>query len=90
MSAQARFGLITTAVMFVAGVWLFLAPFIVEYQKVGQDWIDATKNDLWTGGVLISVSVLTLVLFFAFALRDAISKKAAPDASEAEQTEAHV
>ncbi len=90
MSAQARFGLITTVLMFVAGVWLFLAPFIVEYQKVGQDWIDATRNDLWTGGVLIAVSVLTLVLFLAFALRDIISKKAALNASETEQTEAHV
>lgn len=91
MSAQARFGLVTTALMFVAGVWLFLAPFIVEYQKVGQDWIDATKNDLWTGGVLIAVSTITLVLFLAFALRDAVNKRAAArETLETEQTEAHV
>jgi hypothetical protein len=48
-----------------------LAPFIVAYQKVGQDWVDATKNDLWTGGALIAISTLTLLLFAAFALRDA-------------------
>ena len=90
MSVQARFGLVTTGLMFAAGVWLFLAPFIVEYQKVGQDWIDATKNDLWTGGTLIAVSTLTLVLFFAFALRDAVRKKASQSSSEIEQTEAHV
>ena len=71
MAPQARFGLIVTAIGFFTGIWLFLAPFIVEYQKVGQDWTWATKNDLWTGGALIAISVLTLILFGAFALRDA-------------------
>jgi hypothetical protein len=71
MAPQARVGLITTVIGFFTGIWLFLAPFIVEYQKVGQDWIDATKNDLWTGGVLMAISALTLLLFAAFALRDA-------------------
>ncbi len=72
MAPQARIGLITTVIAFFAGIWLFLAPFIVEYQKVGQDWIDATKNDLWTGGALIAISALTLILFAAFALHDAV------------------
>ena len=71
MAPQARVGLITTVIGFFAGIWLFLAPFIVEYQKVGQDWIDATRNDLWTGGALIAISALTLILFAGFALRDA-------------------
>lgn len=71
MAPQARLGLITTVIGFFTGIWLFLAPFIVEYQKVGQDWIEATKNDLWTGGALIAISVLALILFLAFALRDA-------------------
>jgi hypothetical protein len=72
MASQARVGLIVTAIGFLTGIWLFLAPFIVEYQKVGQDWTDATKNDLWTGGALIAISTLTLILFAAFALRDAV------------------
>ena len=71
MASQARVGLIVTAIGFLTGIWLFLAPFIVEYQKVGQDWTDATKNDLWTGGALIAISTLALILFAAFALRDA-------------------
>ena len=83
MAPQARGGLIVTVVGFFVGVWLFLAPFLVEYQKVGQDWIDATKNDLWTGGVLMAISVLTLFLFAAFALRDAA--RAAELKSEAEE-----
>ncbi|HEX6710811.1 MAG TPA: hypothetical protein VF068_10825 [Rubrobacter sp.] len=71
MAPQARVGIITTVIGFFAGIWLFLAPFIIEYQKVGQDWIEATRNDLWTGGALIAISALTLILFTAFALRDA-------------------
>ena len=71
MNTPERVGLVTTVLAFLAGLWIFLAPFIVEYQKVGQDWIDATKNDLWTGGALMAISALTLLLFTAFALRDA-------------------
>ena len=86
MARQARGGLIVTVIGFFAGIWLFLAPFLVEYQKVGQDWIDATKNDLWTGGALIAISALTLLLFAAFALRDATraadEQKGAAEAEE--------
>jgi hypothetical protein len=55
-------------------VWLFLAPFIVQYQEVGEDWINATKNDLWAGGILMATSALTLFLFAALALRDAATR----------------
>jgi hypothetical protein len=85
MAPQARGGLIITVIGFFAGIWLFLAPFLIEYQKVGQDWIDATRNDLWTGGALIAISALTLLLFAAFALRDAAraaEQESATDASE--------
>ena len=71
MSPQARVGLITTVLTFLGGVWLCLAPFVVGYQEVGEDWIDATRNDLWVGGILMAVSALTFFLFAAFALRDA-------------------
>lgn len=74
MTPQARIGLVTTILAFIGGVWLFLAPFIIEYQEIGEDWIRATKNDLWTGGVLMAISALTLFLFAAFALRDAVAR----------------
>ena len=85
MAPQARVGLIATVIGFFTGIWLFLAPFVVEYQKVGQDWIDATRNDLWTGGVLIAISALTLILFGAFALADAAraaEQRGTPEAEE--------
>jgi hypothetical protein len=86
MAPQARGGLIVTVVGFFAGIWLFLAPFLVEYQKVGQDWIEATKNDLWTGGALIAISALTLLLFAAFALRDAARSAEQKGAAETEES----
>jgi len=86
MAPQARIRLIVTAIGFFAGIWLFLAPFIVEYQKVGQDWVDATKNDLWTGGALIAISSLTLILFSAFALRDAARAAEQEGAAEVEES----
>jgi hypothetical protein len=86
MAPQARGGLIVTVVGFFVGIWLFLAPFVVEYQKVGQDWIDATRNDLWTGGALIAISALTLLLFSAFALRDAVRAAEQKQVTQAEES----
>ncbi len=70
----ARVGLVTTVLTFIGGVWLFLAPFVLEYQRVGEDWVTATRNDLWTGGILMAASALTFFLFVAFALRDAAAR----------------
>jgi len=86
MAPQARGGLIVTVVGFFVGIWLFLAPFVVEYQKVGQDWLDATRNDLWTGGALIAISALTLLLFSAFALRDAVRAAEQKKVTQAEES----
>ena len=85
MALQAREGRIVTVIGFFAGIWLFLAPFLVEYQKVGEDWIDATKSDLWTGGALIAISALTLLLFASFALRDAVRAVEQASTTEAEE-----
>ena len=74
MTPPAVVGFVTTVLTFIGGVWLFLAPFIVEYQKVGEDWIRATRNDLWTGGILMAISALALFIFVAFALRDAAAR----------------
>jgi hypothetical protein len=87
MSPQARVGLVMTVLGFVGGVWLFLAPFIVGYQEVGQDWIDATRNDLWAGGALMAVSALTFFLFAAFALRDAVIRADERRRAEEEDTQ---
>jgi divalent metal cation (Fe/Co/Zn/Cd) transporter len=86
MAPQARGGLIVTVVGFFAGIWLFLAPFLVEYQKVGQDWSAPTKHHLWTGGALMAISALTLILLAAFALRDAARAAEQKNIAEAEES----
>jgi hypothetical protein len=87
MAPQARGGLIVTVVGFFAGIWLFLAPFLLEYQKVGQDWIDATRNDLWSGGALMAISALTLLLFAASALRDAARAAEQKNTADVEESQ---
>lgn len=71
ISTQSRVGIATTVLTFLAGIWVFLAPFIVDYQNVWTTLADPTRNDMWSGGVLIAVSALTLLLFAIFAVRDA-------------------
>ena len=68
---QTKAALATTVIAFVAGIWLFLAPFMVDYQNDWKILIDPTKSDMWTGSALIGVAALTLLLFLAFALHDA-------------------
>ena len=83
---QTKAALATTVIAFAAGIWLFVAPFIVDYQNDWKTLIDATKSDMWTGGALIGIATLTLLLFLAFALRDADREvqRSSPDESTGE------
>lgn len=84
MKPQARAGLAAIVIMFAAGIWLFVAPLIVDYQNDWKTLADSTTNDMWSGGVLVAIAALTLILFAAFALRDA-SHAAARRRASAEQ-----
>ena len=68
---RTRLAIATMVISLLAGVWLFLAPFLIEYQEVGQEWIDATRNSLATGGALIAIAAAGLLTYAALALRDA-------------------
>jgi protein-S-isoprenylcysteine O-methyltransferase Ste14 len=61
----------TTILTFFVGLWLFFAPFAIGYQPTGHHWSEATRNSLWIGAGLVFFSGLTLILYWAFALRDA-------------------
>jgi H+/Cl- antiporter ClcA len=71
VKAKARAGLAAIVIVFAAGVCLFVAPLIVDYQNDWKNLADSTTNDVWSGGILVAIAALTLILFGVFALRDA-------------------
>lgn len=87
MSGRLRIGLATTMLTFVGGMWVFFAPFVVGYQKVGAHWTEATRTQLWTGGVLTVLSMLALMFFAVFAIRDAALAAEQRRRQEAEPSE---
>lgn len=80
----------TTAILTataLAGVWLFLAPFLLEYQTLGADWITATTHHVTTGAVLAATSLTALLGFWALALR---TTPAVAGGEPAERAEPHL
>src|SRR5215470_16974637 len=56
-------GMVASLLIFLAGGWLFVAPFALGYQPYGADWVSQTTNDFATG---IPVAVIALVAFAFF------------------------
>ncbi|MDA0638350.1 hypothetical protein OUY22_33510 [Nonomuraea sp. MCN248] len=67
---SARLGVTALALLFVTGLWLVAAPFVVGYQPRGAEFTAATVNDLWVGGALAGGSFLGLAGYAAAALRE--------------------
>jgi hypothetical protein len=55
----------------IVGVWLVLAPFLLDYQPVGARWVTATRQQLATGAALTAASVATVLTMVGTALRGA-------------------
>ncbi|MEV0149310.1 MULTISPECIES: hypothetical protein [unclassified Nonomuraea] len=66
---KAKAGVVALVLLFLAGLWLVAAPFVVGYQPRGAGFSDATVNDLWVGGLLAGLSFATLVGYTGAALR---------------------
>ncbi|WP_049557953.1 SPW repeat domain-containing protein [Nonomuraea sp. SBT364] len=67
---KAKLGVSALVLLFLAGLWLVAAPFVVGYQPSGAAYTDATVNDLWVGGGLAGLSFIALVVYAADALRE--------------------
>ncbi|MEV4159255.1 hypothetical protein [Nonomuraea dietziae] len=67
---KTKLGVAALILLFVGGLWLVAAPFVVGYQPRGEEWTDATINDLWIGGLLAGGAFVTLVVYAADALRE--------------------
>ncbi|MFI6534740.1 hypothetical protein ACIBHY_19955 [Nonomuraea sp. NPDC050547] len=67
---KAKLGVSALVLLFLGGLWLVAAPFVVGYQPRGAAYTDATVNDLWLGGILAGLSFAALVAYAADALRE--------------------
>lgn len=55
---------------FLSGIWLAISPFAMTTQPSGAHWIPSTINNVAVGGTLIVVSLVGILGYMAFALRD--------------------
>ncbi len=57
---------------FLAGIWLTISPFVMTTQPSGTHWIASTINNVTIGAIMIAVSLLGMLGYTLFALRDLI------------------
>ena len=57
---------------FLAGIWLTISPFAMTTQPSGSHWIASTVNSVTIGVIMMVVSLLGILGYLMFALRDLI------------------
>ena len=67
---------------FLTGGWLILSPFAMQTQSSGQHWSASTINNVALGGILMVVSLLGILGYMAFALRDLLREAQAKQLAE--------
>ncbi len=67
---------------FLAGIWLTISPFVMTTQPSGSHWIASTINSVTIGAIMIVVSLLGILGYMLFALRDIIRETIATQAAE--------
>jgi hypothetical protein len=55
---------------FLTGIWVAISPFAMTTQPSGQHWIASTVNNVVIGAILMAVSLLGILGYMVFALRD--------------------
>ena len=55
----------TTILTGILGLWVFLQPFLIQYQTVGNTFLEGTRNDLWVGLGLMAVSLVAALAIIA-------------------------
>jgi cytochrome c oxidase assembly factor CtaG len=67
---------------FLTGGWLIMSAFAMQTQSSGQHWVASTINNVALGGILMVVSLLGILSFMAFALRDLLREAQAKQLAE--------
>src|SRR2546429_593596 len=55
---------------FLTGIWVAISPFAMTTQPSGAHWIPSTINNVVVGAILIAVSLLSILGYMTFELRD--------------------
>ncbi len=69
---------------FLGGIWLTISPFAMTTQPSGSHWIASTVNNVTIGVILMVVSLLGILGYMLFALRDLIRDAEAKQVIEQE------
>ena len=69
---------------FLAGIWLTISPFAMTTQPSGSHWSASTINSVTIGVIMMVVSLLGILGYMLFALRDLIRDTQAKQAIEQE------
>jgi hypothetical protein len=59
---------------FLAGIWLTISPFAMTTQPSGSHWSASTINSVSIGAIMMVISLLGILGYLLFALRDLISE----------------
>ncbi len=84
MSRSISLGIVALVLLMLAGVWIAIAPFVLSIQPAGAHWLHSTIDDVATGGVLIVVSLVGIVLHAALGMRDLVSAAIEAGVTDAE------
>ncbi len=72
---------------FLAGIWLTISPFAMTIQPSGSHWIASTVNSVTIGVIMMVVSLLGILGYLLFALRDLIRETQSLGAAEQEASQ---
>jgi hypothetical protein len=75
-------GSLVLFLFFLTGIWLLMSSFVMTGQPVGQHWIASTVNTVTIGSILIVVSLLGILGYMGFALRDLMREAQAKQLAE--------
>lgn len=67
---------------FLVGIWLTISPFAMTTQPSGSHWITSTINSVTVGSTLMVVSLLGILGYMLFALRDLIRETQSTQVAE--------
>lgn len=83
MNVLDKVGMGILGLLTLSGLWMMLAPFLVDYQQRGADWTAGTIDDVVVGLAIAVLSLAALVTVLAGGL-NAIGRRARERAARAQ------